>query len=162
SLGLAWSRHFVSSDRGGEIFPSEHEGPRSMHAVEVGAWWVLAFSHTLAPVTASVFVLRFFGPRPELRRLARQPGIVACAAVTLAAATDVLSKMNYAAYWIASDPPRDSFFSYVSVVLSGSTEFVAVATAWSLLLACRCWRPAPDWNDKWGFALGMFWLLLAP
>jgi hypothetical protein len=162
SLGLAWSRHFVYSDKGGELYPSEDEGPRAVHAVEVGAWWVLAFAHVLAPVTVSIFALRFFGPRPEVRHLSRRAGSVACAAVTLAAATDVLSKMNYAVYWLASDPPRSAFFSYVSVILSGSAEFVAVATAWSLLILSRRWYPASDWIDKSGFALGVFWLLMAP
>ena len=133
-----------------------------MHAVEVGAWWILAFSHGLAPVTIAIFALRFVGPRPELSLVARQPGTAACAAVTLATVTDILSKINYAAYWYYSGPERVDFFTYVSVVLLGSTEFVAVATAWSLLLACRVWSWVPDWIERSGCVLGVFWLLMPP
>jgi hypothetical protein len=32
---LAWSRHFIYSDRGGELYPSEQEGPRSYYIYDV-------------------------------------------------------------------------------------------------------------------------------
>lgn len=163
AVGLTWLEIFIHSEKGGEIYPMEEEGPWVMHAVEIGAWWVMAFSHILAVVSIALFLLRFIGPRPRLRAIARQPGTIACGAVSLAVVTEWLFKLNYFVYWsLESQIIKINMFMYMDIIVSGNREFLAVATAWLVLAMGRAWRRAPDWIDRAGLILGLYWLTVPP
>ncbi len=110
--------------------------------------------------------IRLRGPRPSRARLARQPGLAACAAVTLMAA---LSEVEYLARVMVRgvDNPFRSGFSYETLlVLMDGVRYSfmydgrAVAVAWLTLALVGRWRPAPDWVDRAGRAVGAFWLLM--
>jgi hypothetical protein len=161
AIGFVWTSHWRHSDAAGMIYPSETDGPLLMHRVEVAAWWVLGLSHGVAVVTIALLVLRLRGPRIPVNELAREPGTVACTAVLLAAVADVCSKLNYLAYWATSDR-KESPFSYIDIVLTPRSEFLAVAASWGLLAASGLWRPTPGWIDRAGVCLGLFWLVAPP
>jgi hypothetical protein len=161
AFGLVWTSHWRHSDTAGVDYPTETDGPLLMHRIELVAWWAFGLSHCVAVVTIALLVLRLRGPRNSLNELAREPGTVACTAVLLAVVTDVSSKLNYLAYWATSVRKEDPF-SYIDIVLTPRSEFLAVAASWGLLAASGLWRPTPGWINQAGVCLGLFWLVAPP
>jgi hypothetical protein len=128
----------------------------------------------LAALTIALLVLRMRSPRPPVRRLARQPGTVACmvaSAVLLVVACWVgMTTATGRALEFSEHATKDlvhsrgSFSLYPSgrnlVVYADRIGF-AIAGAWlSLWLAGR-WRSEPTWIDRLGRAMGWLWLILA-
>jgi hypothetical protein len=122
-----------------------------------------------------LFVLSLRRPRPRLRRLARQPGFVACGAVTLVAAIRLLGFFTLLARTIGN--PRtfltlslgvlNAFSvtgSYNSAYFAASAFglSVAVAAAWLLLSVSGRWRSEPAWLDRAGRCLGAYWIAIIP
>ena len=119
-------------------------------------------------VSATVATMgsRLRGPRPRSRRLARQPGWMAC----LAASLGLLSAwaFTWARYSTSSSfircchlsPPDDGMeyntFSHVAAQLAG----FAVVVAWATLLAGRRWRAEPSWVDRLGRLVGLAWIAM--
>lgn len=100
--------------------------------------------------------LRLRRPRPKLRRLLRQPGMVAASAASLALAVtwfrDRLSAQGGAG-WVPA---------YRPVVFPDGASLagcVAVLVAWALLLGSGRWQPERSWLDRTGRFLGWVWLL---
>ena len=46
-------------------------------------------------------------------------------------------------------------------MMNGELGGYAVA-AWLTLAIGRRWRPEPSWVNRWGRAIGVFWLLMIP
>jgi hypothetical protein len=92
--------------------------------------------------------------RPPLRRLSRQPGVVACAAAALAMAAGgwlVLFLSTFRTVHISSaDAYRWPFFE--------ARIMPAVAAAWVALAWGGRWRSEPSWVDRAGRALGAYWI----
>jgi hypothetical protein len=123
-------------------------------------WWAnqtrLA-SNLVLMWTLAYFPLRLRQPRPPWRRVARQPGMVACCAIVLAVALSALRVLS-----TAMEPGR-------ATALSGNNLFVmvvshiviahSVAAAWMALVLATGWRPERSWIDRMGRALGTFWLV---
>jgi hypothetical protein len=112
--------------------------------------------------------IRLYGPRPARPRLTRQPGLAACATVALMVA---LGEVEYLARVLMRgvDNPFRSGFSYeTALVLMDGIRYSfaynghAVAAAWLTLAIGARWRPAPDWVDRCGRAVGFYWLLMIP
>jgi hypothetical protein len=129
------------------------------------------------PVMWSIglFVLSLRRPRPLLRRLVRQPGFVACGAVTLVAAIRLLGFFTLLARTIGN--PRhfltmslDVFLNFSLTLVFNSAYFstsafglsVAVASAWLLLSVSGLWRSEPTWLDRAGRCLGVYWIAIIP
>ena len=71
--------------------PFEVEGPdsatrRVLHTLQTGILWMRPFAITL---TATLVILRLIPPRPRLRRIARQPGFIACVAALIVMAARI-------------------------------------------------------------------------
>jgi len=103
--------------------------------------------------------------RPPLRRVARQPGFAACCAVAMAIA--LVGSMNFAllsnSYAPAAPLGVRVHDTLVSVLAFGHGQCgAAVAAVWLTLTLTCGWRPRPDWLDRAGRILGIFWIAIVP
>jgi hypothetical protein len=114
--------------------------------------------------TLTLLLLELIHFRPPLRRLARQPGFAACCAVALVIV--LVGPMNIAMLDRSVDPVPiwAKVRAYLRVALGfGHGQCgAAVATAWLTLVLTGRWRPRPDWLDRAGRALGIFWIAIIP
>jgi hypothetical protein len=124
--------------------------------------------------TASLLGMRLRQPRPSFRRLARQPGTVACLVSTAAlllivgwiSTTMATGRLIEFSANMSSWPPngghgRGGMFHYptgMAFVAYGDRVGFAVAGAWFALLLCGQWRSEPTWIDRLGRATGWLWL----
>jgi hypothetical protein len=129
----------------------------------------------LAAMTIAVFAVRMRAPRPPLCRLARQPGLVACAValsalLVIACWVGVTTAMGRAVEFSehATNDFEHSRGSFVLYPLSGRNLVVygdrigfAVAGAWLWLWISGRWRAEPTWVDRLGRVMGWLWLVLA-
>jgi hypothetical protein len=108
--------------------------------------------------TLVLIPLRLIGTRPRWRRLARQPGLVACLAVATA-----LGFLAMIAGVALLEIGRDNLAGFEDVAIFLPPPFLglAVLASWVTLVAGRRWRPEPSWVDRLGRALGLLWILLA-
>jgi hypothetical protein len=114
----------------------------------LGAMWTLA----LIPI-------RLLGPRPGLRRLARQPGMMATFA---AGATIVFLGLCVMVAVLLAEP---TVIDLLSVSTSGACfcapMFVgwSVLISWTSLLLGRRWSAEATWVDRLGRAAGLCWIV---
>jgi len=125
--------------------------------------------------TAALLGMRLRQPHPPLRRLARQPGAVACmvaSAVLLVTVGWVATTMATGhivefSQFITPVPfkggghGRGGTFYYPGgrmLVVYGDRVGFAVAGAWLSLLLSGHWRPERTWIDRLGRAMGWLWL----
>jgi hypothetical protein len=117
-------------------------------------WFALIESVGLIPL----FLRR---PRPPLRRVARQPGMVASVAV--ASTFGVLAANELAVAvgaWLLSRP---NFLQLHHVLWHLGSPIVigpAVATCWLSLVLTWGWRPESNWPDRLGRFWGVVWVAL--
>jgi len=126
--------------------------PRTAFIAQAGVQAAVPFLVTLTP---ALFILRLRRPRPRWRRLARQPGMVACCVATLILIFGILHIIPINPSLLRSLPvsPRGSIF------FRGDAGF-GVAGAWLILALGGCWRPEPRWIDRFGRALGLAWIIV--
>jgi hypothetical protein len=122
----------------------------------------------VASWTLAMIPIRLRGPRPRLRRLARQPGMMAsCAAgVAIAFITLIVVAVRLVLYVRGNDEQLDlGLMEMLLLVFVPMSIGSAVTVAWVGLLFGRRWRAEPGWVDRLGRALGIFWIatgLLVP
>jgi hypothetical protein len=154
--------------------------PRALLTVWVH---ILAALPVPAMWSIAVFGLNLRRPRRPLRQLARQPGFVACAAVTLVSVVRLGGFLTLMARTIGNRSYKlslgfaDAFSVSVSyparvnsATVYNSTYFVStafgistsVAAVWLLLAVSRRWRSQPDWLDRFGRVLGFYWVGTIP
>lgn len=168
-VGLAWIRVFTQTEGMTDPYPDGSEIvvgrpiPSPVVAVLIGFWCVDTSSNLVATVTIALVLLRAFPPRPGIRRLTRQPGAVACWAVMVAVAFEMLSKFSDVVHILrfGGDPWFD-LWRTTPWNIQGSSESLAVSVAWLLLMGSRRWKPERSWIDRVGIILGVFWLVFAP
>ena len=106
------------------------------------------------PLMAGLVGLRLRRPRPPWRRIRDEPGFVA-GVVGLVSLVPGLA-------WHSAIRHRPGFHSRASFdqVWYLWTHWTpeAVAGAWLALWLAGRWRPTPDWVDRAGRALGVFWV----
>ena len=118
----------------------------------------------------AVLACRFLGPRPRLRRLARQPGTVATACLTLALPIEAAPRAAGWALrqvvdraWPPQQPPALGGDIAITAdqllyILTGVEAGPLVLAGWLLLAAPGLWRSEPTWVDRAGRALGVAWI----
>jgi hypothetical protein len=128
-------------------------------------------------MTAALLAIRLRRPRPTLRRVARQPGVVACevalvallVVVCWAAFTTATGRVIEFSQLVQRVPKGGGHGSSgaVSYPLTGRLLTVygdrigfAVAGAWLSLLLFGRWRPERTWIDRRCRAMGWIWLSL--
>jgi hypothetical protein len=102
---------------------ARRQGPRFL--VFLGVIQVLICF--LMPVIPSLIAARLRRPRPPIRDLVRQPGLIACVAVCLS----VLVTVDLPSFGLGTLPPH----------LWDGVPGAAVVISWLMLLATRNWKP---------------------
>lgn len=167
-VGLAWMRQFTGTEAGGESYPYEEDFdgrpiPSFVLAVKIGFWWVDASYNLVAAVTIAMILLRGLSPRPKFRRLTRQPGAVACVAVTVALAVEMILKFDSVVeLGLYGGLPWSKIGSMVYWNIEGQSESLAVMIAWLVLGLSGRWKSEASWVDRFGRVLGGFWLVAMP
>jgi hypothetical protein len=106
---------------------------------------------TLAALTLAVLVLRLRRPRPRLRRVFRQPGAVASAAVATSAVLGALMVAYSAAVSGWSDPN-------LPIGITAAMAASLVTGSWMALAIGGRWHPERSWPDRAGRTLGWWWV----
>ena len=121
-----------------------------------------------ACLSLAVLVLRLRRPRPILRRLARQPGFVACTATAIVLGIRMANLASVGGV-LRLDLPGHSFWGHIledgmrdSMESIPSDVGCAVAVAWTIQGLGGRWRPEPSWIDRTGRVLGAFWIATIP
>jgi hypothetical protein len=114
--------------------------------------------------TFALAALRLVPPRPRLRRLARQPGTVACWAASFVLAIEIALSLVILSGITNQRLGSLSHFIMSSAGFRHMTSKVgfAVAAAWLTLALSGRWRAEPDWIDRAGRVLGAIWIALIP
>jgi len=144
--------------------------------------YILAVLPVPAMWSIALFGLSLRRPRPDLRRLARQPGFVAAGAVTLVGAIRLAGFLTLIARTLGNRSyTLGAFFDALAMTVSfrgpvnvatvyntayfASSAFgtsMAVAAAWLLLVVSGRWRSEPAWLDRLGRGLGAYWIGIIP
>lgn len=106
-------------------------------------------------LSVALFLIRLRPPRPSRRRLWRQPGFAAAAAVLLGVAIKALSVI------VLNQAVPGRSIRTLDEILRGSSAYCgpAVAGAWFALIVTRRWRAEPGGIDRLGRVLGACWLV---
>ncbi len=156
---------------------------RIFQAIEIAASWTIPFALSL---TVALLILRLRRPRPPIRRIASQPGTVACFAALAAYAFHVVEDVYcwVLAYLtrpksavqlpsppfirydnIGYHPPvaewlRSTFLEQFPTGISPSVA-VAIIIGWYVIFASGRWRRPSGWIERAGRWLGVLWIGLA-
>jgi hypothetical protein len=128
---------------------AQSPGMRRFLALKIG---LSAFIPYLAALTPAMLILRLRQPRPTLRHVGRQPGMVACTVATIAMAIETL--------WIGSLLWIGSGFIHAETIFVGYAQQVsfAVVGAWLALALSGRWRTENSWIDRLGCLFGWLWV----
>lgn len=113
-------------------------------------------------LTISLIPLRLWNSRRPLRRLGRQPGMVACCAVAMTLAFTLVQRAG--SWWLGPVPGIAMVErNYEMITLMWSVYrldrySLAVAGAWLALALSGRWRLGSDWLDHLGLILGVCWI----
>jgi hypothetical protein len=138
------------------------------HSLALVIHWTDAIVRKFVPPvlfvwTLTVLVLEARHFRPPIRRLAVQPGFLACAVVTLVMM--MVGPLAFASSTIHfRDRPPFSVMGRIYVAEAATfcrlQNGAAVTAAWATLALCRLWRARADWLDRTGRMIGSLWLAL--
>lgn len=124
------------------------------HPMLEGSILILASWPLPAMATVALLLLiRLRAPRPTLRRLARQPGDVACLA---AAVVGLSHALIHLAFFLKIGDSTD--LRSTTVIPIG----VAVSSTWSTFLAGGRWKTQHDLSDRPGRVFGCHWIAMLP
>jgi hypothetical protein len=113
-----------------------------------------------AVLTMFIIPIRLFNPRPQFRRLVRQPGTMAAIAASLGIAIAILQVTFALLFAIHSMLSKDDL--YILALLGGVASYpgIAVFFVWMTLLLGGWWRAEPDWVDRAGRVCGAYWMTM--
>jgi hypothetical protein len=116
--------------------------------------WLWTWPVFLSAGSLALLVIRLLPPRPGLRRVARQPGLIASAsasgAVAILSAFEVTRLANHGTLSRIHSELTSSWADSCGLVVFG---------AWLPLILGASWRREPGWIDLWGTIIGFAWLL---
>jgi hypothetical protein len=152
-----------------DLWPATSSGPVAYSDVLTRVrHFTLFTTPLLASLSAAVFVLRLKRPRPDLRRLTRQPGFAACTATVLMVGIRTANLASVAAV-LTHDIPDRSFWGWLieeamadNIKSLPSDVGCAVAVAWTIQAIGGRWRSEPTWIDRAGRVLGVLWVATIP
>jgi hypothetical protein len=141
SLAFARTSYNMVFDHGfGQVFSMSRQHVRiAFLAAPIGVLTV--FLDTWIP---SYLLLRLRQPRPTLRQIAFQPGVVACESLFL--------------MWIATASER-LVFSWLPALASTVAFTLAIPVGWTILASTGGWRPEVGWIERLGRFLGVCWIV---
>jgi hypothetical protein len=129
----------------------------------------------VAMMTLAVFLVRFRRPWPPVRRIFREPGSIACfGAITVVLIEMVRVVVSHVTFVL--DSVDASLTDFVREI--ASTDFSdllwssywdlpprigeTVGVLWLVLFVSGRWHSRPEWIDRLGRILGLFWVLISP
>lgn len=122
--------------------------------------WVDLASVLVACQAWGTIALRLRRPRPRLCRLGRQPGFIACVAVSLSSLLDTMMRLvgNRAAL---HGNLADAIALRYSESISPWSLGPAVIVTWTCMTLAVGWRPERSWIDRFGRLQGCYWIIAA-
>jgi hypothetical protein len=138
---------------------------RRRYAVEIAQDSIRVAWPFLLAWALTTLALRARRPRPEHRRLARQPGLVAGCATILAttavcwpAIIGALAGLNRLDRFTHQPPVY--WGNLVTGIGLPEAIGLTVAASWLTLASVVGWHPEPSWVDRAGRALGWCWIVV--
>jgi serine/threonine protein kinase len=134
------------------LFQNQPPGP-----IPSALLWVVGSLPCVVMWMLGLLALRSRRPRPDLRRLALEPGTAACGIAALG-----MTVAGFLTFLVLTIPGNWRGAPSLLLRLMPLTSYMAavpVVAAWGLLAATGQWRPEPTWIDRAGRALGA-WLIL--
>lgn len=127
--------------------------------LEWAAFVLPSWADYLAPIpaawTLATLTLGLLRPRPPFRTTCLQFGKSAVVAATVAIA------LNFV-YLILHVWTMRSAYHEMAFVYTTHSAGVAVGAVWLVLALGGVGKAEPTWIDRWGRALGVYWLLMMP
>jgi hypothetical protein len=123
----------------------------------------LEFQPLLLSWTYAALVLRLRGPRPDIRRLARQPGFAALLTAAVCSAYGWLDGLIHV-IWDLANPwknmnPLEDLAEQGSKLFDGVWDpGSAVSAVWVFMALGQMCRREPSWIDRLGRILGGGWI----
>ena len=148
------------SDVAGAIFESTDFGMRWMLPLMLCGEVLSLCAPIAAAWGVALIAIRWIGPRPRWRRLARQPGMMACCASTLSIFFLGWHAMIYALghrYQMIVDSAAGPVGT--TLIIWQMLNGLAVVAAWMTLFLGGRWRAEPSWIDRLGRAIGVYWVM---
>jgi hypothetical protein len=112
-----------------------------------------------ATASLTIVVLRLQGPRPPLRRVLQQPGMIACVVSLLGGLLGLGQLAKEIS--LASLPGGLAFAHRWFWRAYVEKSCVAVVGAWMTLALSGRWRPERCWIDRAGRVAGAYWITVA-
>ena len=147
AAGLAIDRVFLSDMRG-------WDGAVLKHFRELTAAGIILSVPLAAMWTVATLALQLRRPRDRLRRLLGRSGTAACCTATVAmtlGAGLVICTMRTISVSFTSR----LVIAYGLPIMAGG----AVTAVWALSVIAGAYRAVPDWNDRMGRLMGIYWVL---
>ncbi len=143
------------------VFEGQDAETRSMTAVILCGEILGACAPIVTAWGVALIALRWMGPRPRWRRLAREPGLMACCASTPSLIVLGVHGIIYAMghrYQLLIDYMVDPIG--MGLIIWPMIIGISVLAAWMTLLLGGRWRAEPTWIDRLGRAIGVFWVVV--
>ncbi|MDG3006866.1 hypothetical protein [Paludisphaera mucosa] len=155
-FGLAIARIPLSA-RGSMLSWRPGAGPWGGRAIHLLMRLSAVIGPVVAALTVAAVVVRLRHPRPRLRRLVRQPGLVACVAATIALAMTLVQITPTTIMAIGSGT-LPAWMYDLRVFVARSCGY-SVVGAWLALSFSGRWRSERGWIDRFGRTMGVAWLV---
>jgi len=116
----------------------------------------------VAALTLAWMVIRWRRPRPDRRRLMRQPGLFACCGLLLSASLGLTLAIAMALLGPSSEGTMLGITpEEMLVVLVPILAGYGVLPSWVLLAMSGRWRRESGWIDATGILLGLYWVVIS-
>jgi hypothetical protein len=124
---------------------------------------ILEFQPLLLVWTYAALILRLRGPRPGIRRLARQPGFAALLTAVVCSAYAWLDGLTHGIWELANPDhkghPLEDLTGSLSQLFDGVWDLgAAVSAVWAFMALGQICRREPSWIDRLGRILGGGWI----
>jgi hypothetical protein len=130
-------------------------GLGSIRFEDLLVWTFASWSPFLLCGSLAFAIIRFRRPRPPLREVVRQPGMLAHLVLTLM----IVSLIGFN-LWLAGFNAAHGLDLQVPRALGHIANLAlasAVPVTWSVQKGRELWRPEPGWIDRLGQVLGVCW-----
>jgi hypothetical protein len=105
----------------------------------------------------TVLILGLVPPRPRLRKIFRQPGMVACGSATLAIAIELIPTVVLGPTIGVEYAIKKGLHHTLPVLVLSCARYAcfSIVGAWATLALSRTWRRGRTWIDRLGTVLGI-------
>jgi hypothetical protein len=155
ALSLVMIRDYLNNERFRRILSLPGDWRMSTLWLH-GCAYVGVLSPLAVALSLALFILCLRKPRPEMRLLLRQPGMVASCGTVIAGSLFVL-KVFFSS--LAVDRPWGLVRLYDIWMMRLPWSAEVVAAAWILLWLSGNWQSEASWIDRAGRALGVYWVV---